>query len=332
MTETDIAFDQLPLAVSSAFAASEYASWRVDDVDMLEREGAETVYVIEAEGTSDGKQTEVDRYYSADGVLIKTIVDADDDYEDYIPSVPPAGVESYIETNYPGARILEIDQENGTTEVEILDGRICRELLFGSDGSWIYTKTEMRYTDVPEAVKQALAASEYASYRVDEVDFYQRADGDRYRIDLESASGDIEVEITPEGVLSVVTPDEENPEGNSPVLDEAVIRFIANKYPGARILESDNDEGLLEVEIYHDTREKTVYFDGSNGWLRTQWDVRRQELPEAVARAIAESQYASYRIDDIEYVQNPSSEYYRIELEHGDDEVSLNIHADGVIN
>lgn len=48
MTETDIEFSMLPVAVQTAFSESEYASapWRVDDVDMLEREGVETIYVI----------------------------------------------------------------------------------------------------------------------------------------------------------------------------------------------------------------------------------------------------------------------------------------------
>lgn len=55
MTETDIVFGSLPSAVQAAFRDSEYAGWRIDDVDMLEREGVETVYVIEAEGRSGGR-------------------------------------------------------------------------------------------------------------------------------------------------------------------------------------------------------------------------------------------------------------------------------------
>ncbi len=89
MTETDILFTMLPEAVRTAFGATEYASapWTVDDVDKLEREGVETVYVIEAEKHENGLETEVDLYYSPDGVLVKKIVDAggDYDYGDYIP-------------------------------------------------------------------------------------------------------------------------------------------------------------------------------------------------------------------------------------------------------
>lgn len=89
MTQTDIPFTMLPEAVRTAFAATEYAAapWSVDDVDMLEREGVETVYVIEVEKYDNGRETEIDLYYSVDGVLVRKIADAapDYDYGDYIP-------------------------------------------------------------------------------------------------------------------------------------------------------------------------------------------------------------------------------------------------------
>lgn len=45
MTETDLPYAALPEAVKNAFQNSEYGSWRPDDVDMIEREGMEPVYV-----------------------------------------------------------------------------------------------------------------------------------------------------------------------------------------------------------------------------------------------------------------------------------------------
>lgn len=40
---------------------------------------------------------------------------------------------------------------------------------------------------------------------------------------------------------------------------------------------------------------------------------------------------AAYRIDDIEYVQTPTAEYYLVELERGKQEVELRITAEGTI-
>lgn len=219
------------------------------------------------------------------------------------------------------------------TEVEILDGRICRELLFDGTGNWIYTKTEVRRSEVPAAVSSALAASEYKDYYIDDIDHYQSAaEGEYYRFDLESRNGDVKVNITPDGTLTVVRPGSGNSgTGNGSTLDVTAAEFIANKYPGAVVLEKDYDDGFLEVEIWHENSEKEVCFNGAGEWVCTQWDIRYGELPQDVAEAIAASQWASYYIDDIEFIQSPSGEYYLVELERGEREVTLRIDAQGRI-
>lgn len=328
MTETNIRFDQLPEAVKIVFAASAYAAWQVDEVDKIERSGTETIYVIEVKQA--GK--EMDLFYSPDGVLTKEMADVDDDYDygDYIPAAPNASIESYLKANYPGARILEIDREGQYTEVEILDGRVKRELLFDNGGKWLRTKTELRTAEVPASIMQVLQASEYASYRIDDVDYYITTDSEYYRFELKSASGDVDVQITREGVLTVVGSESDDDDYPGP-LNQICADFIARQYPGSKIVESEYEHGYLEVEIRHDNREKTVRFNASNAWVDTRWDVRVSELPQAVKSAIAASDYASYTIDDAGYVQIPSGDYYEVELEKGDREVTVRIKADGTV-
>lgn len=43
----------------------------VDEVERIQRNGLEDVYVIEVKNTVDGVATEIDLYYSKDGVLVK---------------------------------------------------------------------------------------------------------------------------------------------------------------------------------------------------------------------------------------------------------------------
>lgn len=338
MTESDLLFDALPEAVRTAFAASDYATWRIDDIDQVLREGAEVVYVIEVEGNNAaGVATEMDLYYSADGVLVKQVADTGDDYDyaDYIPASPSEGIRQFVEANYPQARIVDIDVEQGMTEVEILDSRTLRELLFDASGTWVHTKTEVGYGSLPAAVAQALEASAYASYRIDDVDHYKTPSGEYYRFELESAEGDAKVRITPAGELTAEGQDPSLPggggSGNGGMTDAGVREFISQKYPGSSIIEFDYDDGMLEVEIVHEGREKEVRFNGAKAWVETRWDIARAELPAAVSTAIANSAYASYRIDDIEYVQTPSADYYLVELERGEQEVKLRIAADGTM-
>lgn len=199
MTETDIPFAQLPEAVKTAFQQSEYAAWKVDDVDMIERKDAETVYVLEVEqGNND-----VDLYYSPDGILVKTVVDtdADDDYEGFIPSQPSSSVDAYLKEHYPAARIVDIDRENGMTEVEILDGMVYRELLFDNGGAWVQTKTELRASALPEVVAATIRASQYASYRIDDVDFIQTPAGEWYLVELESGNREVKLRIDAAGTI-----------------------------------------------------------------------------------------------------------------------------------
>lgn len=202
MTETDITFEQLPETVRTSFSTGIYAAWRVEDVDKIERNATETVYIIEVEN----QQTEVDLQYAPNGVLIQETadVDADDYYEDLIPIGLPVAIDDYLKTNYPDAKIIDIDTEGQYTEVEILDGQVVRELVFDNNYAWISTKTEFRIADLPLAITQVLSASEYVAYRIDNVYFYQPPNSDYYRFELESATDEVTVDITTEGVLTVV--------------------------------------------------------------------------------------------------------------------------------
>lgn len=80
MIEIDFFYQVLLVVVKSVFESSEYVKWKVDDVDMLECLDMEKVYVIEVEF---GKQ-EFDLYYLEEGILVKSVVDMDNDLENYL--------------------------------------------------------------------------------------------------------------------------------------------------------------------------------------------------------------------------------------------------------
>lgn len=208
MTKTDISYNQLPDAVRSAFEASEYATWEIDDIDKIERREAEVVYVIEVEGRVDGREVEFDLYYSTDGVLIKAINDDDDDDDDYSHMMPPSNsgnIKSAVMALYPNARIIEIDKEDRTIEVEIIDNRIKREVVFSLSLEWLYTETDdIRYSQLPDAVKNRLA-TDFASYEIDDIEQIDTPNGTYYEIELEredendNDDDDIDVKIDSNG-------------------------------------------------------------------------------------------------------------------------------------
>ncbi len=108
-----------------------------------------------------------------------------------------------------------------------------------------------------------------------------------------------------------------------------VVNFVQTRYPGCQIWEYDYDNGFMEVEIIHENRKKEVHFNSQNGWVYSEWDVWYGELPQPVVAAIQQSQWRSYYIDDLDYVEMPTRSYYKVELEFGEHEVKLYFDANG---
>ena len=117
---------------------------------------------------------------------------------------------------------------------------------------------------------------------------------------------------------------------NPRLITEPIKKFIKARYDNARIVEADYDDGLLKVEIVHKRKEKNVYFS-KDEWQYSEWDIRATELPRAVTEAIAKTEYSAYRIDDVNYIQKSSGDYYKVELERRDFDVVLLITPQGVI-
>lgn len=333
MTETDLGLASVPQGIISALEASEYADWKIDDIDLIVRQGMEMVYVIEVEH---GEKS-VDLYYTDEGILVKSVIDADDnyDYSDFIPQATGNNIQDWIANKYPDARIIEIDVENNGTEVEIIDGNVVRDVLFDNSGQWVYSKTEVRWNNLPSLITQKFSSSEYSKYHIDDIDFYQTPDKEYYRFDLEYFDGDVKIDISTDGTITVVGANGNNNNNNSGMVDSDMVSFIQTKYPGAKIIEKDTDDGFLEIEILHENREKKLYFNGAGSWVYSKWDLSYRELPESVKNTL-KANYPSinmFNIDDVEKVEEQNSSYYMIELEIRDRDIIVRIDdAGNVLN
>lgn len=195
MTETDIPYAALPAAVKQSFETSLYKDWRVDDVDKLERSDTDgPVYVIEVEQG----ETDVDLYYSETGVLIKEIKDQDNE-EGYQPVTIPEELVSFINTQYPGALILEFEREKNSVEIDILDGKIHKEVTFALTNEWLKTEWEVRYMNLPPAVRVAVDNA-YAGYEIDDdADYVETPAGNYYLIEVERNDQEKKVKFDAEG-------------------------------------------------------------------------------------------------------------------------------------
>lgn len=346
MTEKEIRFADLPEAVKNAFGASEYgqAPWRADDeVDVLKRNGnSEILYVIDVEKNEGGKETDVDLYYTAEGVLVKEVIDAEDekDYQDYLPQTPSGTVESWLKEKYPDARIIDVDNEDGGTEVEFISGNMKHEAFFDRSQNWVYTKTEYRFrnidevTDIPSQVLAALKATpEYleAGWVEDAEKYETEKAGTFYCFELENRfDDDVKVYIGSDGTVLQGRPDFGGESSGGAGVATDIEKFIQENYPGAVIIERGYDDGYIEVDIRHDGKEKELLFNGKNEWIRTSWEIRYNELPSAVTSALEAEGYQRDD-DEVEVVQTPDASWYEVEVRRQGREYKVFIDESGKI-
>lgn len=55
----------------------------------------------------------------------------------------------------------------------------------------------------------------------------------------------------------------------TPPASSVVVAFIKEKYPNARIVETEVERGITEVDIIDESIGKEVKFDSTNEWIST---------------------------------------------------------------
>lgn len=196
MTETDIPASDLPKIVIEGLKLTEYANWRIDDVDKVERFEAGCLFIVELEKGD----IEVDLHFSENGILLKVDLDGKGDHE-YLPELIPNTVKEIVQKLYSGSTIFEIEREGSVIEVDIVHGNIHKEVVLDLSNKWLYTKWEIRMSEVPELVARALKGSIYGSFKIDDIHMIENGDGVSYEFELEDGDRDVTVIFDVEGMI-----------------------------------------------------------------------------------------------------------------------------------
>lgn len=119
---------------------------------------------------------------------------------------PMDGYIEALDAMYPGAsRVAEWERESGYVVAEFRDagGFDVDVWYMPSEPVWVMTVTEgATVDDLPEAVSTALTTGDYASWSVDDIDYYERPDMQFYVIDVEArGQKDVSLYYYPDGEL-----------------------------------------------------------------------------------------------------------------------------------
>ncbi len=137
------------------------------------------------------------------GLAMLTSCNGDDDTMVELPQI----IEDYIASNYPAYSIDESEEEtlcDGTAvyEVELEDDNDNEiELTFDSEGSFLFSETEISTESLPDAVSSSIA-SNYANYSIEEAERQDLFDDtNRYQVEIKGDGSELEVLLEADGTV-----------------------------------------------------------------------------------------------------------------------------------
>lgn len=252
------------------------------------------------------------------GVVSLHSCDKDDDNRLLVS----ANLQEAFGTRYPNASRVDWEQKGQFYEAEFMEDGYENKAWFTPDGIWVMTEYDLLFTQLPQAVQDAFKAGTYASWRVDDVDKIEKTDGSvTYVIEVESAGREYELTYLEDGTLIREDTEWGDHIPVAPGQTSEVKGLVMEKYPRAVILDIEEEKGGIEVEICDGNRQKEVYYTLNNGtlaWAHTMYEVERRDLttlPENVRQALADLSESGMVIDDVDFFETESQNYYRVEVE-----------------
>lgn len=241
-------------------------------------------------------------------------------------------IENSFRNQYPDATGVKWEMKSGYYVADFRLNNADAEAWYTAQAVWQMTETDISYTDLPQAVRSAFEAGEYAGWRVDDIDKLECLDMETvYIIEVEQGDTEYDLYYSPEGVFVKAVPDGGGDDYLPSNILPAIKEYIAANYPQARIVDIEQENSRIEVDIIDGSTPREVVFNQSGEWMHTKTEVRKSDVPAAVLSALTESTYGSWQIDDIDHYLTPTEEYYLFELESGNSEVSLKVDLAGNI-
>jgi hypothetical protein len=129
--------------------------------------------------------------------------------EKYEDGKPVKSVREAFAEMYPDARDVKWDMELTGWKVSFETGTPPdvkeSEAWYDRNGNWLRTETDLLASALPQVVKDALAASEYASAVLDagDVEFVETPDGNFYQLEVILKGLEVKLKVSEDGKISL---------------------------------------------------------------------------------------------------------------------------------
>lgn len=138
---------------------------------------------------------------------------SDDDDDDVLVSDVPQAVMDGLQSKFPNVTYAEWENKLGYYVAEFWQEGIQTDVWISEQGEWCMTELDLgtNLSLLPEAVQAAFKSGSYATWRVDDLDKYERPDRTFFLIEVETqGEADRDLFYAPDGTLIKDEVDREN--------------------------------------------------------------------------------------------------------------------------
>lgn len=256
----------------------------------------------------------------------------DDDNDRHTPD---ASVRTAFDAMFPNASRVEWEKKLGYSVAEFKDNGKEKDAWFQTDGTWILTETDIAIKDIPVAITQSIAGSQYVDWRIEDANYLERKDMDPvYVLEVEKGEAEMDLYYSAEGKLLKAVSESGDHQAVPTPVNEKVLEAVNAKYTDAKILEVDVMPNFIEVDLVRGNLYFEMILDKDYNWVETVYDAEWARVPEAVKASFAADGYTfNAKEDEAEMLMRPGSKgdvvVYRIELDREPNDIVLYYGEDG---
>lgn len=111
---------------------------------------------------------------------------------------------------------------------------------------------------------------------------------------------------------------------------EVIKQAFNQKFPGAKEMDWEIEENGWEVSFKLKDKEMSAEFDLVGNWLKTETELKKKEIPEAVKNTLRDK-FPGYKVEKAEWEVTPERHIYEIDLKKGKKEKEVTLDKQGKV-
>lgn len=112
----------------------------------------------------------------------------------------------------------------------------------------------------------------------------------------------------------------------------AALAHLLQQHPGAAVKEWKQGAKLYRAIFTQKGEKYTAVYTTDGAWVRTEHDIRKEELPKAVHRTLLTGTYSGWEIDDVEEHRTPThTQLFKVDVKNTSKKAELFLLPDGTV-